>query len=592
MSSRCIHITICISLCNPGRDDVRLYGQFECRHGMTESHIITTTPLCNHGARKIRGVKGITVSTVVEFLRSSVNDCFGSTRSLRKQQRCSKMELITSLAFFLLTMVHPSPRQNPDYQSSIKSPREAEPYLPPVWASRDVLRHPPPHGRLHLANLPTPLYRFSPPPVAAAESTNDNDLLSSLSWYVKRDDCTSGLELGGNKIRKLEFLLADALAKDCNAVITIGGEQSNHCRATAAAARMVGLEPHLILRKSSSRPTTITGSTSSSTTAKDTEHTTTIQSDDLGLTGNLLVDRMVGSTIYTCTAGEYARFGSNELIARVDQHVSHSLLRRPYRIPVGGSNGLGSWGYIEAFHELLQQWQLLHQNDLCDDTDTSAGWSGPDHVVVACGSGGTAAGLAVGMALAYYYYAATSTKDAAAAANTTSTTPMVHAVGVCDDPDYFYRTIADIAQQMGLVVPESSTDNDSVDSIDRFLRRHLVVHQGKGRGYAQSSPEELDCVVQFAQRTGIMLDPVYTGKAWYNFLRWIETTSPASLQRPQNGQSILFWHTGGGLGLFEKCPDLEPMLCESSSDNVWTKCHRLDQYDKGYGIDISSGEHS
>jgi D-cysteine desulfhydrase len=504
----------------------------------------------------------------------------------------TEMEVITSLAFFLLTMNHSSPRPKHDYQNSIRSPREAEPYHPPVWASRNVLRHAPPHGRLRLANLPTPLYRLStPPPVVVAESSNDNELLSSLSWYIKRDDCTSGLELGGNKIRKLEFLLADALANHCNAVITIGGEQSNHCRATAAAARMVGLEPHLILRKSSSR--------TSRPTAKDTEGTTTdttIQSDDLGLTGNLLVDRMVGSTIYTCTVGEYARFGSNELIARVDQHVSHSMQRRPYRIPVGGSNGLGSWGYVEAVHEMLQQWQLLHQ-DQHQRGDTDKGndgalWSGPDHVVVACGSGGTAAGLAVGLALAYHYHTASNTKDAAAA-TTPFTAPMVHAVGVCDYPDYFYRTIADIAQQMGLVVPDSSANNDSIDSIDQFLRKHLIVHQGKGRGYAQSTPQELDCVVQFAQRTGFMLDPVYTGKAWYNFLQWIQASpSTTSPERPRNGQSILFWHTGGGLGLFDKCPDLEPILYQSSSDNVWTRRHRLDVYGKGYGIDISRAEDS
>jgi D-cysteine desulfhydrase len=497
------------------------------------------------------------------------------------------MDLITSLAFFLLTMNHSSPRQNPDYQSSIKSPREAEPYHPPTWASRDVLRHPPPHGRLHLANLPTPLYRLSTPPVAE-ESNNENDLLSSLSWYIKRDDCTSGIELGGNKIRKLEFLLADALAKDCNAVITIGGEQSNHCRATAAAARMLGLEPHLVLRKSSSR--------ASRTPASDTESSsTTIQSDDLGLTGNLLVDRMVGSTIYTCTVGEYARLGSHELIARVDRHVSRTMLRRPYRIPVGGSNGLGSWGYIEAVHEMLQQWQLLHQD--CHHGDSDSGdkgaWSGPDHVVVACGSGGTATGLAVGLALAYHYHTSTNTKYAAATATTTSTVPTVHAVGVCDDPDYFYRTIADIAQQMGLAVPDSSADNESIESIDQFLRKHLIVHQGKGRGYAQSTPEELDCVVLFAQRTGIMLDPVYTGKAWYNFVQWIQASPSATTpERPRNGQSVLFWHTGGGLGLFDKCPDLEPILCQSDSDSVWTKCHRLDAYGKGYGIDISRAEKS
>lgn len=140
---------------------------------------------------------------------------------------------------------------------------QAYPYEPPDWA-KNVLLNVPKHGRLHLANLPTPLYRI---------------MYKDLPLYIKRDDMTGGVELGGNKIRKLEFLLADALASDYTAVVTIGGEQSNHCRATAAAARMVGLEPHLILR-------------------------TKRAIDDFGYTGNILIDRMVGSTIYTCTPGE------------------------------------------------------------------------------------------------------------------------------------------------------------------------------------------------------------------------------------------------------------------------------------------------
>ena len=149
------------------------------------------------------------------------------------------------------------------------TPNQAIPYDPPSWA-QGVLRNTPQHGRLLLANLPTPIYRM--------DSFRGSE---GLNFFIKRDDMTGGPELGGNKIRKLEFLLADALANDYNSVVTIGGEQSNHCRATAAAARMVGLEPHLILR---------------------TERAN--QLSEFGYTGNILMDRMVGSTIYTCTPGE------------------------------------------------------------------------------------------------------------------------------------------------------------------------------------------------------------------------------------------------------------------------------------------------
>jgi len=144
------------------------------------------------------------------------------------------------------------------------------PYEAPSW-SRNVLRSAPRHGRLHLANLPTPLYRID-------YWSNDDDAVSlarrmvqslDLKLYVKRDDATGAVELGGNKIRKLEFPLAECLMEGFDSVVTIGGEQSNHCRATAAAARMVGLQPHLILRSPRAN--------------KD---------DDLGLTGNLLSGRV------------------------------------------------------------------------------------------------------------------------------------------------------------------------------------------------------------------------------------------------------------------------------------------------------------
>ena len=223
----------------------------------------------------------------------------------------------------------------------MSTPNQAYPYEPPAWAL-DTLTNTPEHGRLNLGNLPTPLYRMNP-------FTGSH----GINFFVKRDDMTGGPELGGNKIRKLEFLLADALANNYDSVVTIGGEQSNHCRATAAAARMVNLEPHLILR--TKRATDLT---------------------NFGYTGNILVDRMVGSTLYTCTPGEYGRVGSNELVRRLCAYIESEgdeNNNRPYPIPVGGSNGLGSWGYINGVYELLQQWESSNVGSL-------------HHVVFACGS--------------------------------------------------------------------------------------------------------------------------------------------------------------------------------------------------------------
>ena len=115
--------------------------------------------------------------------------------------------------------------------ASMASPGEATPYQPPSWA-RDRILSAPEHGRLCLANLPTPLYPLRPRKNNGIKSTDNTSVLEMLSrlditLFVKRDDMTGGVELGGNKIRKLEFLLADALAGGYNSVVTIGGEQSN-----------------------------------------------------------------------------------------------------------------------------------------------------------------------------------------------------------------------------------------------------------------------------------------------------------------------------------------------------------------------------
>lgn len=147
----------------------------------------------------------------------------------------------------LTTFVQPRPR---NYYYSVSTSLSlavdtSHPYHPPAWTD-GLLKKVPKHGRLHLANLPTPVHRIGITRKLLEDESNgrggknSSRILSRLqelniNLYIKRDDATGGIELGGNKIRKLEFLLADALAKGCDSVVTIGGEQSNHCRATAAA---------------------------------------------------------------------------------------------------------------------------------------------------------------------------------------------------------------------------------------------------------------------------------------------------------------------------------------------------------------------
>ena len=351
-------------------------------------------------------------------------------------------------------------------------------YSPPAWASHLL---PPTHGRILLGRLKTPVVPWKCGALA--------DL--GVTWSIKRDD-TSGLELSGNKVRKLEFLMAEALAGGHDCVVTIGGIQSNHCRATAAAAALLGVDAHLILR----------------CPAKDVD-------GDLGLCGNLLLDRLLGATLHTCTVGEYQRVGSPGLTAALAEQL-RAQGKKPYVIPVGGSNALGTWGYIEAVRELEAQ--------LADRA--AAGLPEVTHIVFACGSGGTAAGLALG-------------------AHLSGLKAKVHGVGVCDTPDIFYADIAAMAAELGACAKD---DPDAA-------RGWLSLAQGKNTGYAQSTPEELAFIRDLCFESGVLTDPVYSGKALYHFVEGAKA-APEEFRDAH----ILFWHTGGQFGMAEKEEQLLELL--------------------------------
>lgn len=351
-------------------------------------------------------------------------------------------------------------------------------YSPPAWASHLL---PPSHGRILLGRLETPVVPWKCGALA--------DL--GVTWSIKRDD-TSGLELSGNKVRKLEFLMAEALAGGHDCVVTIGGIQSNHCRATAAAAALLGVDAHLILR----------------CPAKDVD-------GDLGLCGNLLLDRLLGATLHTCTVGEYQRVGSPGLTAALAEQL-RAQGKKPYVIPVGGSNALGTWGYIEAVRELEAQ--------LADRA--AAGLPEVTHIVFACGSGGTAAGLALG-------------------AHLSGLKAKVHGVGVCDTPDIFYADIAAMAAELGACAKD---DPDAA-------RGWLSLAQGKNTGYAQSTPEELAFIRDLCFESGVLTDPVYSGKALYHFVEGAKA-APEEFRDAH----ILFWHTGGQFGMAEKEEQLLELL--------------------------------
>ncbi len=338
-------------------------------------------------------------------------------------------------------------------------------YTAPRWAN--ALSSIPSH-RLDLAQLPTPIARWSPP-----------DIPAPWEMWIKRDDCT-GITLSGNKVRKLEFLLAEAQQQSCDIVLSCGGLQSNHCRATAVAARQCGMDSLLFLRTPS--PET-----------------------PLPWTGNLLMDRLVGAQIQRITPAQYRQ---RTALMEEAAHDLRQIGRHPYIIPEGGSNALGSWGYIEAVRELASQ--LAQSGQSIDD------------LVFACGSGGTAAGICAAIAL--------------------SGLPIrPHAVNVCDDAAYFYSHINAILRLWGISEPAETL----LDIIDGYV----------GLGYAVSSEQELFYLQQTAAHTGIFLDPVYTGKALY-------ALSQALTQTPERfqGKRILFWHTGGLFGLYDKSEQLSALF--------------------------------
>ena len=296
--------------------------------------------------------------------------------------------------------------------------------------------------------------------------------------WVKRDDHT-GSELSGNKVRKLEYLMAEAVDQGATHVITCGGEQSNHARATAMAATQLGLRSVLILR------------------TDDPEHPP-------AATGNILLDRLCGAELQWISRPAWR--DRNALLAEAAERVT-AAGGRPYVIPEGGSNALGSWGYIRAMYELAGDLQ---------------GIADPDHpvtVIYACGSGGTGAGLVLGAKLL----------------GLDQRGIRVAGVNVCDDGAYFVASIgricADVEERWQLTTHVTPADIELVDG-------HV------GLGYAKSRPEELATIRDVCRSDGIVLDPVYTGKAFHGVI--------TELRRDPHrfGSAVAFIHTGGMFGLF------------------------------------------
>lgn len=327
--------------------------------------------------------------------------------------------------------------------------------------------------RLRLVHGPTPLAS-----IPRLSSRLGVDL------WIKRDDATGGAE-AGNKLRKLEWLVAEAQAKGADTIITCGAAQSNHCRATVLVAARYGLRSRVLLR-----------------------------TDDVSrapaLIGNYQLMRMAGAEITLVTPAQYAV--RTELLA-AHQKQLEARGRRPYVIPEGGSNGVGSLGYVEAMREVR--------------TQLDAGLAGGrrfDLVVHACGSGGTAAGVTVGAGLF----------DVA---------PNVRAMAVCDDSATFERIVTRVRREMVVIDPALAAGATL-----------QVDDTAKGPRYGVPSPAQARFVVEMVRDFGLVLDPVYTGKALFGLAQAI-ARDPSLL-----GKRVLFLHTGGLPGLLAEGEALEAAL--------------------------------
>lgn len=313
-------------------------------------------------------------------------------------------------------------------------------------------------GKVRLAHLPTPLEAADR--LAAAIGLGPGRL------WVKRDDST-GLAGGGNKARKLEYLVAEALARGCDTLVTGGGRQSNHVRMTAAAANKLGLACTVVL--AGGPPPAVA-------------------------TGNVLLDRLLGPEIVW--AGDLDYYRLEAAIAEACARLS-AQGRHPYLIPVGGASTTGAMGYVEAATEIRDQ--------------LGEAGSGGTLVVVADGSGGSHAGLVAGF----------------------GDHETVLGVDVGTRPDLDERVpaaAAALAEATGLEAPGG---------------RVRIDHDHIGAGYGAPTGPCREALDLAARLEGLILDPVYSGKALAALIGRARS-QPASLE----GRTIVFLHTGGHPALF------------------------------------------
>ncbi len=320
-----------------------------------------------------------------------------------------------------------------------------------------------------LKQLPRTKLMWGPTPIVYAKNISKD---IGVNLYVKRDDL-SGLALGGNKTRKLEFIMGKALKFKYDTVITAGALHSNHALQTAAAARKLGIDVVLVLRGTEENK------------------------------GNYFMNKIIDADTRVFdvkTSGELKVFMKD---------VESELIKKgkkPLIIPVGGSDPIGSMGYIQGAIEIIEQ---------CEEQDLNF-----DYVVAATSSGGTQAGITLGFKLL-----APKTK--------------VINIGVGDPREELLNDVYELVKQ---ILAMLDIQGNSISK--REIEAATIDGYGFG-GYGTIANEVLDIIRYVAKQEGFYFDPVYTGKGFYGLMDLVrQKTIPES-------SNVLFVHTGGLGGLFQ-----------------------------------------
>ena len=332
--------------------------------------------------------------------------------------------------------------------------------------------------RAMLAAQPRETLGFFPTPLTRLDRLSAK---LGVNLYVKRDDFSGMSLFGGNKIRKLEYLLGDAVAKGCDTVFTYGATQSNHAMQTVTACRRLGLTPILYLNAY-------------------------VQPDENDVRSNMLLDRILGAEMHIIESlpGETEAQTEARCFAMGRAHAARLEAEghRCYDVPMGGASPIGSCGFIGGVLEFAQQ---------CDALGID-----PDYVFTATGTGGTLAGLTAGHRLL-------------------GKRARITAIAVSPkDAGYEARCAA-----LGTQALRQLGSGETLTAADFMVDRGYFAP-----GYEQPNAAATEAIRLLARTEGLLVDPVYTGKAFAGLLDHVRTGKV-----PQ-GSTVVFWHTGGATALF------------------------------------------